>query len=154
VGYLAADERGLVGPLAPREYLAFFGALHGWPRSEALARADALVEKLGLTAVARRPLDELSTGMRRRTGLCRALLGAPSLLLLDEPTRGLDPAAAAALRRQLAEAAVKGTAIVLATHDLEEARGLCRRVAVIASGRLLTVDEPEVAARKLEAPVG
>ncbi len=124
VGYLAADERGLTLALSPRELVAFFGALHGLARRAALQRADELMDEVGLSAVARRPIGELSTGMRRRTGLARALLGAPSLLLLDEPTRGLDPAGALALRAQLQAALRRGVVLVLATHDVAEAQSL------------------------------
>jgi ABC-2 type transport system ATP-binding protein len=149
VGYVAGDERGIVPQLSPREYLAFFAALHGHRRRAALAQADALVSKMGLDTVAERPLGQLSTGMRRRVALGRALIGAPEVLLLDEPTRGVDPAGAQALRAHLTSAAAGGCAVVLATHDIEEARVLCARVAVIAAGRFVAVEEPGRAAARL-----
>jgi ABC-2 type transport system ATP-binding protein len=149
VGYLAADERGLTQALSPRELVAFYGALHGLRRAAALRRADELMEEVGLTAVARRPIGELSTGMRRRAGLARALLGTPVLLLLDEPTRGLDPTGALALRAQLRAALGRGVAMVMATHDLAEAQSLCRRVAVMAEGRFVAVETAEQAGARL-----
>jgi ABC-2 type transport system ATP-binding protein len=149
VGYVAADERGLRPSLSPREYLAFFAALHGYARRAALAHADALIERTGLAEVGGRPLGELSTGMHRRTALARALLAAPRVLLLDEPTRGVDPGYAASLRVQLAAAAAGGLAVVLATHDLDEARTLCRRVGVMARGRFVAVEDPGAAAARL-----
>ncbi|HZS37920.1 MAG TPA: heme ABC exporter ATP-binding protein CcmA [Polyangia bacterium] len=149
IGYVAAEERGLTPHLSPREHLAFYGALYGLGRRAALERADELLEKVGASAVARRPLRELSTGQRRRVALARGLLNAPAVLLLDEPTRGLDPAGADGLHTQLLALAAAGAAAIVATHDRDEARRLCTRVAVLESGRVIALESPDRAGARL-----
>ncbi len=135
VGTMAADERGLHLNLSPQEFLAYVAALYGHARKAAVAVASDQLSRVGLAAVAARPIGELSTGMRRRLQLARALLGAPKLLLLDEPLRGIDPGSAEDLRQMLIDLTAAGTAILLATHDLEEARRLCDRVVLVECGR-------------------
>jgi ABC-2 type transport system ATP-binding protein len=149
VGYVAADERGLSHYLSAREQLAWLASLHGYRRAEALRVVGALVEQMGMTPYADRPLRELSTGMRRRASLARGLLGAPEVLLLDEPTRGVDPAGSMALHEHLRAALRRGCAIVIATHDRDEARSVCARVAVLDEARLLALEPPELAVQRL-----
>jgi len=146
VGFVAAEERGLTPTLSPRELLSWYAALHGLDGKTARARVRELVEELALGEHADRRLGELSTGLRRRTALARGLLGSPSVLLLDEPTRGLDPAAA---RHFHALVRATGCAVVIATHDRDEARELCARVAVLARARVLAVEEPARAVERL-----
>lgn len=150
IGYVAADERGLRSSLTPREHLAWYAALYGFARQEALVRVDALLERVGLTAHARRPVRELSTGMRRRAALARALIADPEVLLLDEPTRGVDPAGADALHEHLHAALAEGRTLILATHDRDEARALCRRVAVLDRARIVAIEAPDVAGARLK----
>jgi ABC-2 type transport system ATP-binding protein len=152
VGYVAADERGLTLHLTPHQLLTWYAALYGHHRASALTVVGALLARLGLTEHAHRRLNELSTGMRRRTALARALLGTPEVLLLDEPTRGVDPAGAAALHRHLLAALDGGCALLLATHDRDEARTLCAKVAVLDRARVIAIEPPaEAAARLLKA---
>jgi ABC-2 type transport system ATP-binding protein len=145
VGYVPADERGLTPHLSPREHLAFFAALHGHPRDKALSRAAQLISRMGLHDVADRPLRDLSTGMRRRTALARGLLASPDLLLLDEPSRGVDPAGTAKLHAFLKEELTRDCAMVIATHDVAEAEALCTRVAIMKGARITHVVSPTVA---------
>jgi ABC-2 type transport system ATP-binding protein len=160
----AAEVRALVGfsmqevALAPyataREHLVMMGRLHGLSRRAAIARAGELLERFDLPAAADRPVRSLSGGTRRRVDLACALLHEPRLLLLDEPTTGLDLAAKAALREQLLGVRRRGTSIVLSTHDLDEAEGLCDRVAILHRGRVLrvgTVAELKLAPHAIEA---
>ncbi len=149
IGYVAADERGMQSSLSAREHLAFYAALYGLARPAALRRVGDLLERVGLASHARRPLRELSTGMRRRVALARALIGDPRVLLLDEPTRGVDPAGASALHAQLEGELREGRAVVIATHDRDEARALCARVAVLQAARLVALVAPDVAAAQL-----
>jgi ABC-2 type transport system ATP-binding protein len=137
IGYVAADERGVTAALTPREHLAFFAALYGMRRPAALARAEALLDTVGAAAYARRPMRELSTGLRRRVALARALVGAPEVLILDEPTRGLDPDGAAALHAHLRGVLDRGACALFATHDRAEAAALAQRTLRLDAGRAL-----------------
>ena len=136
VGVSLADERSFTSALSPLENLAFTGALHGFSRNAAIARAAELLARVGLADLdARRPIRELSTGMRQRVALARALLGDPRVLLLDEPTRAIDAPGRAALHNLLDETA-RGRTLVIATHDATEAERLGARVVRLAAGRL------------------
>ncbi len=125
-------------------YLRFYGELFGLSRAEAGTRAEQLLDQFGLGRTQQR-ISHYSRGMRQRLGLCRAMINAPEVLFLDEPTLGLDPAGKEDVVRRLADIAVQdGTAIVLCTHLLDEVERVCDRVAIMAAGRLLTtgtVDE-------------
>lgn len=113
------------------------------PSGDAKARASELLAKFGLTEKSGEPVESLSGGMRRRLQVARALISRPKVLVLDEPTTGLDPE----VRRQLWEALVTaragGAAILLCTHYMEEAERLCDRVAIIARGKILDCASPE-----------
>jgi ABC-2 type transport system ATP-binding protein len=113
------------------------------PRGAALRVVDGLLERVALTPYSRRPTRELSTGMRRRLSFARALIGEPEILLLDEPTRGVDPTGAHSLHELLRSQLRDGRTIVIATHDRQEAEALCSRVAVLHRSKLLALDTPE-----------
>lgn len=129
------EHDGLYERLSGRENLEFHARIRRLPDRaervrEGLARAD-------LEAHADRPAGDYSRGMRRRLAVARALLHEPALLLLDEPSAGLDPRARAAMHDQLAALAAAGRTIVLATHDLAEAESLCSAVVVLHAGRVV-----------------
>jgi ABC-2 type transport system ATP-binding protein len=134
-----ADERSLNWRLSARENLALFAALYRIPRRDAARRVEHVLGVVGLADAGAKLVAAFSSGMRQRLLIARALLGAPRILLLDEPTRSLDPLSAQEfrgfLRRELIDRA--GCTIVLATHNAEEAFGFCDRVAVLHQGRLL-----------------
>jgi ABC-2 type transport system ATP-binding protein len=136
------QEPSLDAKLSARENLLLGAALFCVPRAEAAARAAALLEAAGLADRARDPAGRLSGGMRRRLELARALVHAPDVLLLDEPTTGLD---AAAFRRTWAEIESqrrsRGLTAVLTTHRPDEA-DRCDRLAVLSRGRVVAVDTP------------
>ena len=113
------------------------------PRSEGKKRAKALLEKFGLAEKAKENVEALSGGMKRRLQVVRALISDPKVLVLDEPTTGLDPDVRRLLWEALAEAREKGTAILLCTHYMEEAERLCDRIAILSHGKILDVDSPE-----------
>ena len=138
VGYAVSGERSHFWRLSGRENLAFFGALHGKSRVAALARADELLDVVGLADAKDRAVREYSTGMTQRLSLARGLLGTPSFLLLDEPTRGLDPGNAERLRTLVADVLVaeRGLNVLWATHDLEEMRSFCTSLIVLEDGRV------------------
>jgi ABC-2 type transport system ATP-binding protein len=137
IGLLCADERSFYPRLTGRENLAFFAALHGLSSSAAammVERAAAAVPAQALAA----PYQELSTGTKQKLALARCLLGAPRVLLLDEPTRSLDPAAAEAVREAV-RGAVRGGAVdaaLFTTHQDAEARGLADRVFRLEAGKV------------------
>ncbi len=140
IGLATGEERGVYWRLTGRENLEFFGGLRGFSPREARQRASQVLELVDLLPMAKEPLTRYTTGMRQRLGLARALLGRPQVLLLDEPTRSLDPLAAqgvhALLRRLTSEERVT---VLIATHNLSEAESVCRRVAVLAEGTVRSV---------------
>jgi ABC-2 type transport system ATP-binding protein len=152
VGYLP-DEPIFHDHLRGREVLAFCATMHGLPRAAAKARAEALAERLGLAG----DLDEFavnySLGMRKKLALVAAMLHEPALLILDEPTNGLDPVVTRALLDLVREQAAAGRAVFYSTHLLDQAQRLCHRVAILHKGRRMDVGTPaELSAR--HAPAG
>ena len=147
-----ADERSLNWRLSAAENLRLFAALHGLPRRAADTRVGELLATVGLDEAGEKLAGQFSSGMRQRLLVARALLARPRVLLLDEPTRSLDPIGARAFRRFLQDDIVgrHGCTVLLATHTAEEALGLCDRVAVLDRGRLLAVGP----ARALAEEVG
>jgi ABC-type multidrug transport system ATPase subunit len=140
------------GHLAARTNLSIMDAAGpGGPRRTRRARIDEALEHVGLAGVGRRPVKAYSLGMRQRLGLAAALLRKPELLILDEPTNGLDPLGIQEIRQLLLDLnASAGTTIFLSSHLLAEVEQLCRRVGVIDRGRLVLQDS--LAA--LRAPTG
>jgi ABC-2 type transport system ATP-binding protein len=136
-GLALGDERSWYWRLSGRQNLEFFAALYGLPRRSAAAVIAELLAEVGLAEAADRRFDGYSTGMRTRLSLARALLPDPPVLLLDEPSRSLDPVAAAAFRqRVVALGRDRRMAILYATHDLHEAAAIASRVVVLAAGRV------------------
>lgn len=152
VGVVLGEDRSFFWRLSGRQNLEFFSALRGLRRSEARRAADEALAAVELSAVADRRVDRYSSGMRSRLGIGRALLGDPSVLLLDEPTRSLDPAVSLEIRyvlRSLAEE--RGVAVFLATHDLHEAAAVAARAVVLEQGRVAASLDGDVDATTLEA---
>lgn len=116
---------------------------------------DAVREEVGLSTQARTRVKNLSGGQLRRLLLGVALVGAPEVLILDEPSAGLDPAARQALWRTVRRLADRGTTVLLSTHHMDEATELCDRVAILVDGRLVALDTPEalILARDAETVV-
>lgn len=137
------QEAGLSFGLSVRHHLRIFGKLRGLPAKRAPHRAEELVSTLGLREHRDKPADHLSVGLRRRVLLGIALVAAPPLLVLDEPSAGLDPAARHNLWDLLRAAHRSGTTILLTTHNMEEAEVLCDRVGIVQNGSLLTLDTVE-----------
>jgi lipooligosaccharide transport system ATP-binding protein len=112
-------------------------------RREAREQAARLLEAFGLSDRAKEAVENLSGGLKRRLQVARALIASPSVLVLDEPTVGLDPDARRMLWEVLGEEKRRGAAILLCTHYMDEAERLCDRVAILHKGRIIDVDSPE-----------
>jgi ABC-2 type transport system ATP-binding protein len=134
-----------------RETLELAGRLHRMPGAEVHRRADELLELMGLTAVAKKLTGTYSGGMRRRLDLASALMHRPVLLILDEPTEGLDPQSRTALWEELERISKTGTTMLLTTHYMEEADRLCSRLAIIDNGQIVVEGFPEDLKRSLGA---
>jgi ABC-2 type transport system ATP-binding protein len=144
VGLAGAEERSFYWRLTVEQNLVFFARLFGLSARAARSRIDELLELLELSDLRRRRFGELSTGNKQRMAVARALLNSPPVLLLDEPTRSLDPLAAARMRELIATLA-RGTprvTVLLTSHNLAEVEELCERVAIISRGRIRAVDTP------------
>ena len=133
IGVVSRDVP-LIDELSPRETLALQAALHGMRGRERAMACVRGIEEFGLASFADRRVDRLSSGMRQRTALAAAVVHTPAVLLLDEPTLGLDPDARHVLWECLKRLVRSGTAILLTTHYLEEACGVCSDVVVMVNG--------------------
>jgi sodium transport system ATP-binding protein len=141
LGYLSGST-GLFGRLTPREILDYFGQIHGLSRSCIGERLGWLTSALALTSILDRRAEVLSTGERQRVSIARAVLHDPPLLVLDEPTAGLDVLASRFLRDFVRAERDRGKAVVFSTHYLAEAELLCDRVGFLHRGRLLCEGSP------------
>lgn len=139
VGLVSADERSFYFRLSGRDNLSFFARLQGLDAREIAARTERLSDTFELTPMLDRPFQEYSSGNKQRLAIVRALLPDPPLLLLDEPTRSLDPISAEGLRRALRSWAAEGRdkTVLITTHNLAEIEQLCQRVAILSRGRVI-----------------
>ena len=134
------QEAALYPRLSAGHHLRAFGRFHGLSIRDSRARADELVETLRLGDHRDKEPHELSGGLRRRVLVGIAMIGRPSLLVLDEPTTGLDPQSRRDLWSIVAQYKAEGTAVLLTTHYMEEAEALSDRVGIISDGRMLAMD--------------
>jgi sodium transport system ATP-binding protein len=130
---------GLYARLSPREILRFFGAFYGMGGARLRSRAEEMIDRFGLRSFADIRTDKLSTGMKQRTAIARTALHDPPILILDEPTAGLDVPSARMIETYIIEQRAAGKCIILSTHVMEEAEYLCDRIAVIGAGQLKKV---------------
>jgi ABC-2 type transport system ATP-binding protein len=135
--------------LSIRQNLLFHAAYHGVPAAERARRADRLLEEFGLAGRAGEKPDMFSGGQAQRVMVARALMHAPQVLFLDEPTTGLDPAARLFVWDRVRDLKARGVTIVLTTHAMEEAAALADRVGIMDHGRLLALDTPVALTRGL-----
>lgn len=139
VGYLP-DNPIFYDYLRGREILEFVGEMHGLTRPEARDRSAELLEEFALGEASEEFAVNYSTGMKKKLGLAMALIHRPQLLILDEPTNGLDPRASRDVQERLIKTASEGTSIFLSTHLLNMAERLCHRVGIIHQGKLVALD--------------
>jgi ABC-2 type transport system ATP-binding protein len=146
-GYLP-EESSLYEAMTARQYLLFFSELYQMPRQKALARIDQLLDSLGL-AEKNKLTGEFSKGMKRKTAIARALLHDPDLLILDEPSSGLDPLTSFFIINYLKTLKQEGKTIILSAHNLFHMESICDRVGIIKNGKLLIFDTMDVIRSKL-----
>lgn len=136
IGYLPED-RGLYRDVKIIETLTYFGALRGLSEHEARARAQRLLDEMGLGDAANKKAAELSRGMHQKAQLIATILNDPDLLIVDEPFQGLDPVNADMLKGVVREQRDRGAAVIMSTHDMGDAQTLCDRILLIDKGRRL-----------------
>ncbi len=136
VGYLP-EERGLYRDVTAVDTLTYFGALKGLPATEARGRAERLLREVGLADALTKKAGELSRGMHQKAQVIATVLHEPDLLIVDEPFQGLDPVNAQMLREVVLGQRDRGAAVVMSTHDMNDAQTLCDRILLIDKGRRL-----------------
>ena len=136
VGFAVAAERSFFPRLSARENLDFFAALDNVPRKSRSQRVDAMLERVGLSEAGDTLVMKFSSGMYQRLGIARALIKEPSIILLDEPTRSLDPGSAGHFWNLVRELPGHGATVLLATHTFSEAVAVGDNVAVLLGGQL------------------
>lgn len=138
IGYVHSDERSFYWRLSARENLRFFARLYDVPSPRIESRIEELLARVDLLGAADRPFSGYSSGMKQRVSIARALLHDPPILMMDEPTRSLDPASSKNLRNFILEQLQgrDGKTILLATHDLREAEVMSDRIAILIRGRV------------------
>jgi ABC-2 type transport system ATP-binding protein len=142
LGTVLAGERSIYWKLSGRENLEYFAALYHIPTAIAKKRVEELIERMEIKDRANELVEKYSTGMRQRIAIAKALLARPPILLLDEPTLGLDPQAARNLRELIAQLKEEGHTILLTTHYMEEADLLSDRIGIIDTGKVIALDTP------------
>ena len=152
VGLVLGGERGLYRRLTARQNLRYWAALQGLRRGEADRRTGEVIERLGLGARVDDRVETFSRGMVQRVHLARALLSEPQVLIMDEPTNGMDPHARVGFLRLVRELQGSGVTILLTTHDMLEAQELCARVALVDGGRIVRAGATAELFAELQAP--
>lgn len=148
-------EASFFKKLSPMENLLYGARLYGMNGKETRIRVEEILLRLGLKKRSiYKPMDEMSRGMQQKVAIARALLSRPRLLLMDEPTTGLDPRSKREVQEVIEELNQEsGTTILLTTHDMLEADNLCDRIAIIDSGKIAALDTPQ-GLKKIISPNG
>ena len=136
LGYLSTTT-ALYPRLSCRETLDFFARINGYPADQIKARVDHLVERFGLTEYADARIERLSTGMKQKVAIARTVAHDPAVVILDEPTNGLDILNVLDFHRLMRELQQAGKTVLFSTHTMSEAEKLCDRIAVIHRGKIL-----------------
>jgi ABC-2 type transport system ATP-binding protein len=141
LGVVLGGDRGLYAKLSARDNLRYFGALYGLTAAATARRVEEVLAIVNLTEQADRRTEQFSRGMKQRLHLAKAILHEPPILILDEPTIGLDPASAVDLRRAIGALVPRHT-VLLTTHDMHEADELCREIAIVDRGLIVAQGTP------------
>ena len=151
LGYLP-QEFGFYPEFTVQDYLEYMAALKGLPRTEAARQIDALLERVSLAEVRRKKIVKLSGGMKRRVGIAQALLNDPEILILDEPTAGLDPGERVRFRNLLSEFA-QDRIVLISTHIVSDVEYIAAENAVMKDGKIIAVDTTEGLVQQIEGKV-
>lgn len=143
VGLVLGGDRGLYARLTVTENLLYWCALYGMPAAAAKATTATLLRRLGLTGRADSRVEALSRGTKQRVHLARGLISSSALVILDEPSMGMDPVAAREFRSVVRELKAEGRTVLITTHDMDEAAELCDRVSLIDQGHVLATERPD-----------
>jgi ABC-2 type transport system ATP-binding protein len=149
IGLILGGDRGLYGRLTGRENLRYFAALNNMPSSDAEKRITSVLEQVNLTEAANILTEKYSKGMKQRLHIARGILTDPDVLLMDEPTIGLDPEGAHELRVLIPQMTARGKTILLTTHYMSEADELSDNIAIIRKGVIAAHGTPGEVKRKL-----
>jgi ABC-2 type transport system ATP-binding protein len=149
IGLVLGGDRGLYTRLSARQNLHFWGAAARLDRRHLRRRTDELLDRLGLAEWADQPVETFSRGMKQRVHLARGLIGDPEVLILDEPTAGLDPVACREFRNLIRSLRAGGKTMLIATHDMVEAEQLCDRVTLVDHGRAIFCENTQEVGRLL-----
>jgi len=136
------QQNVLIEALSPKENLRVFGRYHLLREPQLSRRADELIDSFDLRSHADVPVRQLSGGFQRRLAIALSLMNRPELLILDEPTTGLDPAVRLVLWSRIRELRTAGTTVLITTHYMDEAQRLCDRVAIVSAGKVLDTGIP------------
>src|SRR5882762_8499181 len=153
LGYLP-QEFGLYSTLTAEQTLDYFAKLKGvWNAKERAGLIDELLERVNLSSARRERVWGFSGGMRQRLGIAQAIIGQPELLIVDEPTAGLDPEERVRFHNLLSETVGEGTVVILSTHIVSDVSNLCSHMAIIRQGRILASCVPQEAIDELKESV-
>ena len=136
------QQNALIEALSPKENLLVFGRYHLLREPELSRRTEELIDFLELRSHAHVPVRQLSGGFQRRLAIALSLVNGPELLILDEPTTGLDPAVRLALWSRIRELRAEGTTVLITTHYMDEAQRLCDQVAIVSAGKVIAAGAP------------
>lgn len=150
LGFLSGDT-GLYARLSAREMIVYFGSLYGMKQGKLEAAVNALGEKLDMTDFFDRRCGKLSTGQKQKVSIARTMVHDPPVLILDEPTAGLDVLAAKNIVNFIRNARDEGKCIILSTHDMGEAERLCDRIGIIYNGSMTMAGTREELFRKFNS---
>lgn len=142
IGFLSTST-ALYPRLTARETLEFFARINGYPEAQVGPRVDELIARFGIGSYERARVDKLSTGMKQKLSIARAVAHDPPVLIFDEPTVGLDVLNALELQKVIRELRADGKTVLFSTHVMSEAEKLCDRIAIIQRGRILACDSLE-----------
>lgn len=150
IGYLP-EQPPLYMNETPNEYLRFVGEAKGLKGKELRSQIDNVIERTGLSHVRNRKISALSKGYKQRVGIAQALLGDPKVIILDEPTVGLDPLQIIEIRDLIKDLGKEHT-VIFSSHILSEVQTICEKILIISGGKLIAFDEPENLEKRLLSP--